>query len=183
MGLEEVVGDILAAARARADAVVKDADAERDKLLEQSRDKARILKEERLREAQRGAAQLRVRELAAAELEVKRARLAMERDILEAAASGARERVAAMSPAEDEALLGRLLRDGAVPGYRIYSARRNEPFMRRASPLYAGVTDCLGGLVFESPDGSVRIDSTYDTVLRQAVERTMRDIYGVLFPR
>jgi V/A-type H+-transporting ATPase subunit E len=184
MGLDEVVGDILAAARAKADAIISEAESERGRMLEQARESARLLREERLREAGRVVAQLRVRELSAAELEVKRARLAMERDLLEAATSGARARVAALPPAEDEALLSAILRKGAAPGFRIYSAKRNEPFLRNGSPFpYAGSTSCLGGLVFESADGSVRMDYTYDAVLRETVERTMRDIYGVLFAR
>ncbi len=184
MGLDEVVGDILAAGRATAEAAVKEAETERERMLSEAREKAHLLKEERLREAARSCAQARVRELAAAELEVKRARLAMERDLLEAAADGARRRVAALSPKEDEALLGIILQRTATPGYRIFSAPKSESYLRAAAPdRFAGTINCLGGLVLESPDGTVRMDFTYDTILRDTVDRMMRDIYGILFAR
>jgi len=184
MGLEEVVGDILAAGRAKAEQLRKEAESERDRLLDDAMQRSHRLREGRMQEAVRLIAQIRVRELAAAELEVRRARLAMERDLLELAAQGARQKVAALPRAEDEALLSAILAKGTEAGFRLFSARRSEAFLRSGSPLpYAGSISCIGGLVLESPDGTIRMDYTYDTILRETVDRTMREIYGILFAR
>jgi len=184
MGLEEVVGDILAAGRSRTEALLGEARAERDRILSEAREKARLLKEARLREAVQAASQLRARELAAAELEVKRARLEMERALLDEVDARSRERVAALPQKEDEGLLAALFTRSAVPGYRLYSADQNEAFLRaRSSVPYAGTVECLGGFVLESPDGTVRVDLTYDTLLREVGDRMMREIYDLLFSR
>ena len=184
MGLEEVVGDILAAGRSQSEAMLGEARAERDRILSEAREKARLQKEARLREAVQAASQLRARELAAAELEVKRARLEMERALLDEVDARSRERVAALPRQEDEALLSAMLARSAIPGYRLYSASRNEAFLRaRSSVPYAGRVECLGGFVLESPDGTVRVDLTYDTLLREVGDRMLREIYGILFSR
>jgi len=184
MGLHEVVGDIEAAGRARAEAIMREAEEEKGRLLSDAKEKARQMMDEALREAGRQAAQIRVREMSGAELDVKRARLVMERDLLAAASEGARKKVAALPRSQDEELLLAILGKNGVPGYRIFSAKKNESFLRtRLEFTYAGNIDCLGGVLFESPDGSVRMDFTYDTILLEVVERTMRDIYEMLFPR
>ena len=184
MGLEEVVGDIEAAGKASAEAIVREAEQERGRLLSEARAKAGRLSGERLKEAERALIQLRARELSGAELEVKRLRLSMETELLEAAAAGARDRVARLTPAQDEALLRALLKRGEGPQYGIYSAKRNEAFLRTSTPLpYKGNIDCLGGLVLESADGTVRMDLTYDTILRDVVERDLWEIHKVLFPK
>jgi V/A-type H+-transporting ATPase subunit E len=184
MGLEEVAGEILAEGKARAESLVSEAARERERLLGEARLRAHEVQDQRMRQAAEEVAKLRVRKLASAELEVKRARLAMERDLLEAVARGARDRVAAMAPPEDELHLLAVLRRVQGPSMRLYSAPRNEAFLRRAASLqYAGNIDCLGGLVLESPDGTVRMDHTYDTILRDALERLTRELYGMLFAR
>jgi V/A-type H+-transporting ATPase subunit E len=184
MGLDEVVADIEAAAAADAAAILKEAAQERDKLLAEAREKARSLTEERLAEAQRQLDRTRVREIAGAELEVKRARLSMERDLLAAAAEGAARKVSALPRDQDEALLLAILRKAASPGFRIFGAPKNEAFLRtRLEYSFAGDIDCLGGVLLESPDGSVRMDFTYEAILRDVVERTTKDIYDLLFRR
>ncbi len=181
MGLEPVVEDILEAGKQRAASIVAEAQRERERALSEARARARAVIEARLAEAKRAEAQMRARELAAAELEVRRARLQMERELLQVAAEGARRRVEALSGRDDEALLENLLRK-VPPGYRVYSAPKSEAFLRgRLGPAYAGTVNCLGGLVAESPDGSVRMDLTYDAFLAAAVEGSMREVHRALF--
>jgi V/A-type H+-transporting ATPase subunit E len=184
MGLDEVVADIEAAAAADVEAILKEAGREREKLLSEAREKARQLTQERLAQAERQLAQARVRELAGAELEIKRARLAMERDHLAAAAEGARRKVSALPRSQDEELLQAILGKAGAPGFRIFSAPKNEAFLRtRLEFTYAGNIDCLGGVLFESPDATVRMDFTYDAILQEVVERLTKDIYDMLFRR
>jgi len=184
MGLDEVVAEIDAAAAADAGAVLKQAAQEKELLLAEAREKARSLTQERLAEAQRQLDRTRVREIAGAELEVKRARLSMERDILAAAAEGAARKVSALPQPQDEELLLAILKKAGAPGFRIFSARKNEAFLRtRLEYTYAGNIECLGGVLLESPDGSVRMDFTYEAIMRDVVERTTKDIYDLLFRR
>lgn len=182
MGLDEVAEEILSAGRAAARSVVKEAETESERLLAEAREKARAAGEERLRQAEKRARQLRVQELAAAELEGKRARLAMEREMLEAAAAQARELLASLPREQDERMLLEILKRHSAPGYRVFSAKKNEPFLRAMPSLeYGGNVKCLGGILFENRDGSVRMDFTYDTMLRDVVEHNMKEIARILF--
>jgi len=182
MGLEEVTEEILAAGRAAADSAVKEAESERARLLAEAQERARAITQEKLGQAEKRARQLRVQELAAAELEGKRARLVMEREMLEAAAEQARAMMASLPREQDERLLSDILRKHPAPGYRVFSAKRNETFLRALPSVeYGGNLNCLGGILYESSDGSVRMDFTYDTMLKDLVERNMKEIARLLF--
>jgi V/A-type H+/Na+-transporting ATPase subunit E len=182
MGLDEVREEILSAGRAAAQAVLAEAEAEAARMTAEANKRARAVVAEKLQQAERRARQLRVQELASSELEGKRARLAMERELLEAAAEQARASIAALPKDQDERLLERILAKHSVFGYRVYSARKNEAFLRAMPSVeYAGNVNCLGGILFESRDGTVRMDFTYDTMLRDLVERNMKEIARLLF--
>lgn len=182
MGLNEVAEEILSAGRTAAAAVIAEAEAEAARLTGEARERARAVSAEKLRQAERRAGQMRVQELAAAELEGKRARLAMEREMLEAASEQARASIGALPKEQDERLLLRLLAKNSAPGYRVYSARKNEPFLRAMPSVeYAGNISCLGGVLFESRDGTVRMDFTYDTMLKDIVDHNMKEIARILF--
>jgi V/A-type H+-transporting ATPase subunit E len=184
MGLDEMVAEIDAAAAEEAGAIMNEAAGEKDRLLAEARERARRMMGDRLAEAERQIAQIRVREMAGAELEVKRARLAMERQLLSEASGAAHKRISAMMPSQDEELLGAILGKHGVRGHRIFGAKRNEQFLRtRPEYAFAGNIDCTGGVLFESPDGLERMDFTYDAILKELVERTTREIYDILFRR
>jgi V/A-type H+-transporting ATPase subunit E len=182
MGLDDVAEEILSAGRAAAGAVVREAEAEAARITAEAGERARSVVAEKLQQAERRARQMRVQELASSELEGKRARLVMERELLEAAAAQAREAIAALPRDQDERLLGRILAANPVSGYRVHSAQKNEAFLRAMPSVdYAGNVNCLGGILFESRDGTVRMDFTYDTMLRDLVERNMKEIARILF--
>jgi V/A-type H+-transporting ATPase subunit E len=182
MGLDEVAEEILAKGRAAAESVLKEAESERARLMAEARGRAQAMTDEKLQQAEKRARQIRVQELAAAELEGKRARLVMEREILEAAAESARAMMANLPKEQDERLVLEILRKNPAPGYRVFSARRNEAFLRALPSVeYGGNLNCLGGILYESSDGSVRMDFTYDTMLKDLVERNMKEIARLLF--
>ncbi|MBM4248712.1 MAG: hypothetical protein FJ149_04640 [Euryarchaeota archaeon] len=182
MGLDEVAQEILSECRAAAEAVVGEARKEAARMTAEAGERARAVVAVRLQQAERRARQLRVQELAAAELEGKRARLAMEREMLEAAVGQAREMLSALPRERDERMLSEILRRHSAPGHRVFSAKRNEAFLRAIPTVeYGGTVNCLGGILFESRDGSVRMDFTYDTMLRDLVERNMKEIARMLF--
>jgi V/A-type H+-transporting ATPase subunit E len=182
LGLDEVAEEILAAGRASAEAVLKEAEQQSAELTSEAREKARATGEEKFRQAEKRAYQLRVQELASAELEGKRARLVMEREILEAASEKGRSLLASIPRDQDERMLAEIIKKYASPGYRVFSAAKNESFLRSMPSVeYGGNVPCLGGILFESRDGSVRMDYTYDTMLHDLVERNMKEIARILF--
>ena len=176
--------DILAVGKAEAEAVLREAEKEKERLTSEAKEKAKAITEEIMRQVEKRVAQLRIQELASGELDSKRARLVMERELLEAATEQARVKLANIPKEQDEALLLAILKKHGAPGYRIYSAKKNEAFLRANSLLpYAGNIQCLGGILFESQDGHVREVFTYETILKDVVELSMREIARIMFSR
>ena len=182
MGLEEVAEEILSAGRAQAEEVLRQARAEADSLAAAAQRKADALRQERMQQAERRARQMRVQELASAELAGKRARLAMEKEVLEAAAERARAMLSALPAEQDQRMLSAILRKRSQPGFRVLGAARNEQFLRSQPGVeFGGTVKCLGGVLFESRDGEVRMDFTYDNMLQEIVERNMKEVARILF--
>jgi V/A-type H+-transporting ATPase subunit E len=46
---------------------------------------------------------------------------------------------------------------------------------------YGGTIDCLGGLVLQTVDGSVRYDLRYETLLELAAQASMKQVVKALF--
>ncbi len=46
---------------------------------------------------------------------------------------------------------------------------------------YMGETDCIGGLVIENDDGSIRLDFTYDRILDDVSDQSLKQISEILF--
>jgi len=182
MGLEEVAEEILSAGRESAEDVLRQARAEADRLAAEAREKAGAVRYEKMQHAERRARQMRVQEMASAELEGKRARLVMEKEVLEAASERARAMLGALPAEQDQRMLADILKRSSLPGFRVFGAPRNEAFLRsQPSVEFAGTVKCLGGILFESRDGTERMDFTYDTILRDIVERNMKEVARILF--
>jgi V/A-type H+-transporting ATPase subunit E len=182
MGLDEVAEEILSAGRESAEEVLRQARAEAERLVAEAQEKAVAVREEKTEQAERRARQMRVQELASAELEGKRARLVMEKDVLAAASERARAMLGALPAEQDQRMLGSILKKHSSPGFRVFGAPRNESFLRSQPGVeFAGTVKCLGGILFESQDGTVRMDFTYDTLLGDIVERNMKEVARILF--
>jgi V/A-type H+-transporting ATPase subunit E len=65
----------------------------------------------------------------------------------------------------------------------VISSKRQEATVRSLAPSlrYGGNIDCLGGLLLQTVDGSVRYDFRYETLLDQAVQSSLKEVAGVLF--
>ncbi|RQD81652.1 V-type ATP synthase subunit E, partial [Methanosalsum natronophilum] len=41
--------------------------------------------------------------------------------------------------------------------------------------------DCVGGVIIEDEDGKVRLDYTYESILKEVNERSLKEISDILF--
>jgi V/A-type H+-transporting ATPase subunit E len=106
----------------------------------------------------------------------------MRRDLLEKVQDGARDTLRQLDRPRNEAMLKALLKGKDMPGARVFSAARDEAMVRSLTHIsYGGHIDCLGGVVIESSDGSIREDLTYDALLRERSEELLPIIAGILF--
>jgi V/A-type H+-transporting ATPase subunit E len=86
-----------------------------------------------------------------------------------------------MPASKNEKLLKVLIDEHQAEGVRIYSTKDSEPIVRKLSSLsYTGNIDILGGIVLENEDRTVRLDFTYDSILKNVYERSLKQISDIL---
>jgi len=156
---------------------------EAERLLKEAKAKTKAILEAALADAHKAAGRLRVQEISRVELENRRAHLMMEREMLEMALEKARERLLALPADKDRDILRRLLTKHGSNAPVVISSRRQEATVKALAPSlrFGGSIDCLGGIVLQTVDGSVRYDFRYETMLEQAAQASMRDVAKVLF--
>jgi V/A-type H+-transporting ATPase subunit E len=182
MGLEKVVEEVLSSGDRRKKEILDEAEAEARKLIEAAEAEVAEYSSERESETRERVERKRAQDLQTAELEVRRLGLAMRRDLLERVVDGAKERLRQLDRPRNEAMLKALLSGRAVSGAKVFSAAKDEPLVRALTHMpYGGHINCLGGVVIESADGSVREDLTYDAILRDKSEEMLPMIAAILF--
>ncbi|MDG6244695.1 MAG: V-type ATP synthase subunit E [Methanolobus sp.] len=182
MGLEIVVKDIIDVAQAEVARLNREADAEASLIIEDARQAAKKVMGERLAMAEDDARKMRQQEISSANLEVKRTLLNARKELLEDVYTRAERSIAAFSPEKNEELLRVIIMKNEAGGKRIYSNAASEEIVRKLSSLeYAGNIDCLGGVVIENEDGTVRLDYTYDVILKSVSEQLLKQTSDILF--
>jgi len=191
MSLDSVTEDIKEQARARAEEIRSDAEEQADEIIQEAEQEADRIRQQKEREVERQIEQEREQRLSSGNLEAKQARLATRRQLLEEV----REQVEAALveiDAETREQLTRELLDAAstefedVEAAEVYGRSDDEELL--ASILeeydgfeYGGETDCLGGVVVESDSSRVRINNTFDSILEDVWQESLREISDELF--
>ncbi|WP_094227830.1 V-type ATP synthase subunit E [Methanolobus psychrotolerans] len=182
MGLETVIKDIIDAAKADVSKMDSDADAEVSLILDEAKQNAKRIMGERLAKAEDDIRKIRQQEISSANLEVKRTLLNARKEILEKVYIQAVETISAFSPEKNEELLKELITNYESNGTRIYSNAGSEELVKKLSSIkYAGNVNCLGGVIIENEDGTIRLDYTYDVILKSVNERLLKQTSDILF--
>ncbi|WP_292469071.1 V-type ATP synthase subunit E [Methanolobus sp.] len=182
MGLETVVKDIMDAAKADVSKTDSEAEAEVSLILDEAKQNAKRIMGERLAKAEDDIKKVRKQEISSANLEVKRTLLNARKEVLEKVYVQAVETISAFSPEKNEELLKELITKNESNGSRIYSNAESEELVKKLSSLeYAGNINCLGGVIIENEDATIRLDYTYDVILKSVNERLLKQTSDTLF--
>jgi V/A-type H+-transporting ATPase subunit E len=182
MGLDKVVQEVLSSGERKRKEVLGEAEVEATKVVSSAEAEVTHYREQRTTENRERIERMRTQDLQTAELEVRRLELAMRRDLLERVQDGARERLRELDRPRNEAMLKALLEGRGGSDSRVFSAAKDEALVRALTHMpYGGQIDCLGGVVIESSDGSIREDLTYDALLRERSEELLPIIAEILF--
>jgi V/A-type H+/Na+-transporting ATPase subunit E len=183
MGLESVLSDIQTRGNEEIAAIHSESKAEAERLLREAQAKKKALLEASLAEARKAGERLRIQEISRVELENRRAVLVMQRELLDLALEKAQEHLASLPADKDRDLLRRLLTKNGNLAPVVISSKKQETMVRALAPSlkYGGSIDCLGGLILQTVDGSIRYDFRYETLLEQAAQTSMKEVAGILF--
>ncbi len=182
MGLEIVVKDIMESAKADVAQLDREAEEEASHILENARQNAKKIIGERLAKTEDDIQKTRQQELSSASLEVKRTLLNARKELLEEVYVQAEKSISELSPEKNKELLRSVIQNNEANGKRIYSNAASEKMVRELTSLkYAGNIECLGGVVIENEDGTVRLDYTYDVILKGVNEQLLKQTSDILF--
>ena len=192
MSLETVVEDIREEAREEAAAIRDEGEARAEEILDEAEADAERTHEEAEREAEREIEREREQAVSSAKLEAKQDRLEARRDALQNVREAVEDRVASMEGERREELTRALVADVAAEfddadevavRCRPADAAMVRDLLDEFDGLvHAGEVDCLGGVVAESESSRVRVDNTFDSVLDDVWEDSLKDVSDRLFP-
>lgn len=182
MGLENVVNDILEQAKSEVATIEAEAQDEADAIINEVKAKAKTIITESQAEVEANIQRRLKQEKSSAQLEIKRAALNAKKDVLDSVYLSAREAISSFPPDKNASMLKTILDMYGSDGTRVYSNGKDAKLVQEMTDLtFMGEIDCIGGLVIENDDGSVRLDYTYDRILDDVSEQTLKPVSDILF--
>ncbi len=182
MGLENIVNDILEQAKSEVATIEAEAQAEVDATINEAKAKAKTIITESQAEVEANILRRLKQEKSSAQLEIKRAGLNAKKDVLDSVYLSAREAILSFPPDKNSSMLKAILDMYGSDGTRVYSNARDAKLVRELTDLtFMGEIDCIGGLIIENDDGSVRLDYTFDRILDGVSEQTLKPVSDILF--
>lgn len=182
MSLQSVKEDILKKGMEKAEQIKKDGLREKEEILKLANEKIAELKKRKEQEIKSYEEKTKKQEISSAELEVKRTKLIMQKELLDLAFEKTKEKLAMFSKEENEKLLKAIITKHENEGKRIYFAKKDEEIIKKLSKLkYAGNINCIGGIMIESEDGTIRNDYTFDTLLKEIYDKKLKEVHAILF--
>ncbi len=184
MGLEEVKQDILAGAEREATRVIEDGNTEAARIRKDAEKTIEAYRVSRAEDTQRICHQLERRELAQAEFDAKKRTLDKKKEMAERAFAQARDALKHQPDAARAAILRKLFaraRRDITIGWVYVNSRDKKLMKALAGKIPLKEKPLLGGLVAETPDGSISVDYSYEHFLGQIQENSMQELNSTLF--
>lgn len=182
MGLEEIVKDIADKGKSEADRINEETAQSVRSILNEAESQASALAAKKRDEMARDVERLKKQEMSSANLEVKRLLLNARKDVLDVTFAETLSRLAKL-PSERNVVILQSLLKLCQENSRVYSSEKDANLIRKIAPdiMLAGTIDCIGGIIIESADGTVRLDYTYDTMIKGIFEQSQKKISELLF--
>ncbi|MDD3041668.1 MAG: V-type ATP synthase subunit E [Methanosarcinaceae archaeon] len=182
MGLEIVVKDIQNGAQAEVSRINADAEAKASEYINEARDTQKKMLGESLAKVEEDLQKLNQQIISSANLEVKRIKLNKRKELLDSVYNQTVEKIKSLPASKNEELLKFLIDKYEADGAKIYSSRDSEELVKKLSSItYAGNIKSIGGIVLENEDGTIRLDYTYDLIIENVYERSLRQISDILY--
>jgi len=182
MALEQVLEEIQRRAheeRSRLEAEAREA---RAKATAQAQAAVEEYRKKALERASREILRMQTQEAAFTDLELKREELQMERELLDRVLHLSQEKLRSLPRERNEAILKALLSQYGGEGTKVLALPKDELYVKMASKLhFAGPLDGTGGLVITSADGTMLLDLTFETLMRDLSEKKLKEIHQKMF--
>ncbi len=183
MGLDRVVKDISDKAEAESKDVIAKARAEADLIKKDAEAEAKKAYEAEMVRADQTISKMRQRELSSAKLDVKKSRLNAEKDVLADVHASYVKQLSALPREKKVDIIQKLIKLAKkdIPAGKIYTNAADADLVKNSGYSPGGNIDCLGGILVTSEDGSINLDYTFDSILEDVWASPMKQISDILF--
>lgn len=183
MSLNKVIEDVLRKGEERKREIIQTGEKERDDLLLQTEKRISedVLKAKKKNDA--AIAQMEQQELSSAELESKKIMLAAQRTSMEELKEQVLQELGNYPADRRKKLYSKLVSRAKkeLGDCVVYSNRADKALLQLSSGMTSGASiDCIGGLVFESEDKSIRLDFRFESMVEDVWNRNIREIFNRL---
>jgi V/A-type H+/Na+-transporting ATPase subunit E len=180
MGLEVVVKDVLTRGEDQANRIRQEGIDEANAIIAGAEKTAHQIRKEKREQTTGQIERRKNRELSSANLEVKRAILNAKKELLDRVYDEAIERLASLPESERENIIKQLL-ESQTDSTRVFSNENDESLVKRISSLeYGGTIPSSGGVMLENEDGTVLRDMTFDSLLKNVRDRSLKQLLQIL---
>lgn len=179
-----MIEDILRKGEERAQEIIRQGERERDEPGRSADAEMKADSERAHKRAEAQITQLEQHELSSAELESRKMLLSAQREVLEDLKERILAELAVYPEDKKQTLYAKLFSkaEGILGDCYVYSNKADNALLKRSPRVTSGGTiDCLGGLVFETKDRTVRLDYRFETMLEDIWGKKMNEIYTQLF--
>ena len=188
MGLEKVKQEILERAQAEADKVVEAAQSEARAVMKSAEKQIAGYEHLMGEDLEALSNAVKRKEVASAELELKKQLLSAKSELIEGVFGDVRKKLGSLSDKKRESHITALL-DAARKEVNVAAVQcsgKDAKFVEASgsgnSRLKVVKNDeMLGGIIAESPDGKLRVDYSYETLLEQVKSKVLGDVAKILF--
>lgn len=183
MGLDRVVKDISDKAEAESKAIIARAQAEASAIKKEAETDAGKARDAEMARAGQAVSKMKQRELSSTKLDIKKAKLNAEKDVLEEVRSDMVKRLSSMPNEKKVDILNKLINLARkdVPAGKIFTNASDAGLVKNSGYEYGGNIRCIGGFVVTSMDGSVNLDYTFDSIMDEVWSASMKPVSDILF--
>lgn len=185
MGLEDVLEDIKNTTQEKVNEIEADASAEKKHILAEARKKiasAEKLFEEDIAIA---SASMEKREVAAAKIEAKRLHLNARKKIVDEAHALLKERLSSLSEKERSEIISKLVKSAILEVEPVYAyvLKEDVNIVKKLIPKVKCIEtkDIFGGVILENADGSIRVNKSFDSILDEMKNSSLKELSQVIF--
>ncbi len=182
MSLDKVIENILETGRKEAKQIIEQGKKEKQGQIKKAEDEGEKILQSKMADSEKTVQRMNTQEMARAELESKKIVLGSQKEILDSVYETALQRLGNLP--QNETLLRTLVskHQTEVSAGRVYCNKKDEAIVKGlVGDNFGGTTDCIGGLVIESQDGTMRVDLRYETMLREIWDDSIKETSDLLW--
>ncbi len=190
MGLEEVELDIRRRIELKVLAIRSAAEKEASQILENEKTKIKEMKRQRDSEIEKLAAELTNREVAAANLSARKLKMGAKKELIERVYTRVREKILGLEQAKKDEILGTLIQKAVSElqnaKYVLCNSSDSnlvEKLAKKNGLKLGENINCIGGVIVENSDRTIRVDYTYETFLELFRKDSLKEVSDQLFAK